>query len=81
MAYNAKSKLNILAGGKSKKRSEKDIKNEILILIQMLEEDPETENAMREALMKAEKGEKDTLENFLELMVSKEYQSIFDIYK
>ena len=45
----------------------------------MLEEDPETENAMREALMKAEKGEKDTLENFLELMVSKEYQSIFDI--
>ena len=36
---------------------------------------------MREALMKAEKGEKDTLENFLELMVSKEYQSIFDIYK
>ena len=81
MAYNAKSKLNILAGGTSKKRSEKDIKNEILILIHMLEEDPETENAMREALVKAEKYEKDTLENFLELMVSKEYQSIFDIYK
>ena len=47
----------------------------------MLEEDPEMENAMREALMKAEKYEKDALENFLELMVSKEFQSIFDIYK
>ena len=69
------------AGGSSKKHSEKDIKNEILILIHMLEEDPETENAMREALVKAEKYEKEALENFLELMVSKEYQSIFDIYK
>ena len=47
----------------------------------MLEEDPEMENAMREAVMKAEKYEKDALENFLELMVSKEFQSIFDIYK
>ena len=61
--------------------SPKDIKNEILILIHMLEEDPEMENAMREAVMKAEKYEKDALENFLELMVSKEYHSIFDIYK
>ena len=61
--------------------SPKDIKNEILILMHMLEEDPEMDNAMREAVMKAEKYEKDALENFLELMVSKEYQLIIDIYK
>ena len=38
---------------------------------------------MREVpIMKAENYEKDTLENFLELMVNvNEYQSIFDIYK
>ena len=46
------------------------------------EKDPDTENAMREAPMKAENYEKDILENFLELMVNvNEYQSIFYIYK
>ena len=81
MAYNPKSKLNILAGGASKKRSEKDIKDEILILIHMLNEDPDTELVMRDAFEKVQNGDKEVLENFLELLVSKDYQTIHDLYK
>jgi hypothetical protein len=81
MAYNPKSKIHTLDDGKTKKRSEKDIQEEILILIHILEDDPDTEIVMREAFEKVKNYDMDTLENFLDLLVSKEYQSIYDKYK
>ena len=80
MAYNSKSKLNILSGGASKKRSEKEIKDEILILIHMID-DPDSEIVMRDAFDKVACSEKEVLETFLELLVTKEYQTIYDLYQ
>ena len=81
MAYNARSKINILGAGKTKKRSEKDVQEEIVILIHMLQDDPETEIVMRETYEKVKKNGIVTLEHFLELLVCKEYQTIYDNYK
>ena len=78
MAYNPKSKIHTIADGITKKRSEKEVQAEILILIHMLNEDPDTEIVMRESFEKVKNNDREALESFLDLHVAKEYQTIYD---
>ena len=63
------------------RQTEKDIQDEILILIHMLGDDPDAEIVLRDIFDNVKSNGRETLENFLELLVAKEYQTIYETYK
>ena len=65
----------------TRRRTEKDIQDEILILIHMLGDDPDAEIVLRDLFENVKSNGRETLENFLELLVANDYQTIYENYK
>ena len=80
-AYNPRSRIAILADDKECQVSEKEVKDEIMILIHILSEDLETQSVMREIFENVRSRDIYVLKNFLDLLVEKDYQTIYEIYK
>ena len=80
-AYNPRSKIHVLADDVTTRKTEKDIQDEILILIHMLGDDPDAEIVLRDIFDNVKSNGRETLENFLELLVAKDYQTIYATYK
>ena len=80
-AYNPRSKIHVLADDVTTRQTEKDIQDEILILIHMLGDDPDAEIVLRDIFDNVKSNGRETLENFLELLVAKEYQTIYETCK
>ena len=74
-------KYTLLADGITKKHSKKEIHGEILLLIHMLNEDLDTEIVMRESFEKVKNNGSESPENFMDLLVAEEYQTIYENYK
>ena len=77
--YNAKSKIAILANEKESVTSEQDTRNQIHIMIELLEDDLETQSVIRDLFDKI-KHTKDieVLSQFLNCLIEKDYQTLFD---
>ena len=75
-AYNPKSRVASLADDKENKMSEKEIKDQINILIHLLEDDPQTQCLIRELYENIWAKDVSVLTIFLDLLVDKEYQTL-----
>ena len=80
-AYNPKSKLAIFESDREYSKTGKDIKKEILIMIHLIEDDLEVQIAVREMFEKVNGKDKEELANFLDRLVEKEYQTLYESYK
>ena len=80
-AYNPKSKLAIFENDREYSKTEKEIKEEILIMIHLIEDDLEVQIAVREMFEKVKGKDKEELANFLDRLVEKEYQTLYESYK
>jgi hypothetical protein len=80
-AYNPRSKIAILADDKEHLVTEKEVKDEIMILIHILSDDLETQSVVQELFDNVRSRDMSVLKNFLELLVDKDYQTLYEIYK
>jgi hypothetical protein len=80
-AYNSKSKIAIFANEKEFKQSEKEIKDEILILIHMIQEDLEVQIHVKEVFDRIKSKGIEVLNKFFELLVDKDYQTLYEYFK
>ena len=76
---NAKYKIAILANEMESVTSEQEIRNQIHIMIELLEDDLETQSVIRDLFDKI-KHTKDieVLSQFLNCLIEKDYQTLFD---
>ena len=70
LAYNPKSRIAILENDKEYEASEKDLKEEIMILIHLLENDLQTQSVIRDLFEKVKSQGAAVLKNFLEHLVT-----------
>ena len=80
-AYNPRSKIAILANDRTYIASEKEIKDEILILIHLLEEYLETQSVIRDLFEKVRTKGVVVLNKFLDFLVEKDYQTLYETYQ
>ena len=80
-AYKANSKIAIFANDKENIVTEKEIKDEIMILIHLLNDDVETQCIAREAFENVRNRDISVLTDFLDLLVNKDYQTMYENYK
>ena len=78
-AYN--SRIAIFANEKEFKQSEKEIKDEILILIHMIQEDLEVQIHVKEVFDRIKSKGIEVLNKFFELLVDKDYQTLYEYFK
>ena len=72
---------NNLADDKEHLVTEKEVKDEIMILIHILSDDLETQSVVQELFDNVRSRDMSVLKNFLELLVDKDYQTLYEIYK
>ena len=80
-AYKNNSKIAIFANDKENVLTEKEIKDEIMILIHLLNGDVETQCIAREAFENVIIRDISVLTDFLDLLVIKDYQTMYGNYK
>ena len=79
-AYNPKSKIGILQEDKQYSKTDKDIKEDIQIMIHMIEDDFELQLAIRDIYDKLKKStDKLLLNRFLDMLVDKDYHTISEL--
>ena len=77
--YNAKSKIAILANEKESVTSEQDTRTQIHIMIELLEDNLETQSVIRDLFDKIkDKKDIEVLSQFLNCLIEKDYQTLFD---
>ena len=80
-AYSSKSKIAIFANEKEFKQSNKEIIDEILIMIHMIQDDLEVQIHVKEVFDGIKSKGTEVLNKFLELLVEKDYQSLYEHFK
>ena len=80
-AYNPKSRIAILETDKEYEASEKDLKEGIMILIHLLENDLQTQSVIRDLYEKVRSQGAAVLKNFLENLVDKDYSTLYEEYR
>ena len=80
-AYNPVNKVSIIADDNVKKKGEKDIQRECLILIHMMEDDPDAQIELRDIFEKVKKDGRDALQKFFDLIVVKDISTIYESFK
>ena len=77
--YNAKSRIAILANEKESVTSEQEIRNQIHIMIELLEDNLETQSVIRDLFDRIkDKNDIEVLSQFLNCLIEKDYQTLFD---
>jgi hypothetical protein len=75
------SKIAVLSECRKSSITEKDIQEKILILIHMLGDDLEMQKNVKYVFENIKEYGQETLETFFNLMLEKDYQTIFDLDK
>ena len=71
----------IFANEKEFKQSDKEIIDEVLIMIHMIQEDLEVQIHVKEVFDGIKSKGTDVLNKFLELLVEKDYQKLYEHFK
>lgn len=71
----------ILVNEKEFKQSDKEIIDEVLIMIHMIQEDLEVQIHVKEVFDGIKSKGTDVLNKFLELLVEKDYQKLYEHFK
>ena len=80
-ACKANSKIAIFANDKENVLTEKEIKDEIMILIHPLNDDVETQCIAREVFDNVRNRDISVLKDFMDLLVNKDYQTMYENYR